>query len=738
MTGSQDLHAALADRYRIEREVGRGGMATVYLADDVRHHRRVAVKVLDPELAHAVGPERFLREIEVAAQLSHPHIVPLYDSGNLGGYLFFVMPYIEGESLRRRMDREGQLPIDDALAITRQVASALEYAHAHDVIHRDVKPENILLYEGEAMVADFGIALAVKPASGERVTGTGIILGTPAYMSPEQSLGEGADARADQYSLGCVVYEMLAGEPPYAGPTARSIIAKRLVDPVPAVRRLRGAVPSSVCDAVTRTLSKEPADRFASLTQFVSALAAPSAPSRPRTPSVAVLPFRNLSADPDNEYFADGITEDVIAHLSKIRAIKVISRASVMQYKQRQHSMQEIGASLGATTLLDGSVRRAGDRVRIVAQLVDPESAENLWSETYDRQLTDIFAIQTDVALQIASALEAELSHEEQARVESEPTKDVIAYQHFLQGRRWMVEYSPAALDRSLTYFERAIERDPAFAQAHAAIAIVFTEMAEQGFMDSKRAHERAADAAAKALRADPDLGVAHLTAAYLMMSRDFDWIGAEREFKRARELSPGSADTYDLYGRMCSAQGRYDEAIVLLQRAQELDPLAHKLDLATAYLRADRFAEALTRAKDAVEFAPGHDRAHATLGWAHFLSGDKTEGIAQLERAVSASRTNSLWLGQLGQMYGMAGEVAKARAVLAELEERAQGAYVSPYHLAYVHTGLGEADRAMELLERAVAQRTGAAYGIKGSFLFKPLHDHPRFRHLLEQMNLA
>jgi serine/threonine protein kinase/Flp pilus assembly protein TadD len=724
----------VAGRYRIDREIGRGGMATVYLADDLRHRRKVAIKLLQPELAHAVGPDRFLREIEIAAQLNHPHIVPLYDSGDVNGYLFYVMPYIEGESLRHRLDREKQLPIDDALAITRHVASALDYAHARDVIHRDIKPENILLFEGEAMVADFGIALAVSAATTRRITGTGLVVGTPEYMSPEQALGEGADARSDLYSLACVVYEMLAGEAPYAGPTPHSIIAKRLSDPVPAVRRLRGAVPMAVEDALKKALAKLPSDRFASLAEFSAALTAPAVA---RATSVAVLPFLNLSADPENEYFADGITEDVIAHLSKVRALRVISRTSVMPFKSRERSLKEIGATLGATALLEGSLRRSGERVRVVAQLIDAETDQHLWAETYDRQMTDIFSIQTDVALHIAAALKAELTRDEQTRVRREPTNDVRAYQLYLQGRQWLIKWTPDALARAIEYFGRAIARDPSFALASASLASAYTELAEIGAMAPELAYARAVEAAASALRLDPELSAAHCTMGYVKTVHEFDWSGAEQEFKRALELSPSNADAFDLYGRLCSALQRYDEAIVMLRRAQELDPLAHRSDVVTALLRAGRYEEAVEGGEEALALDPGNDRGHATLGWAYFLSGRRDEGLAELERAVSVSQRSPLWLSQLGEAYGMAGRIAQAREILAELELRASTEFVSPYHFAYIYTGLGDIDQALDWLERAVAKRTGSAYGIKGSFLFAPLRTHPRFRALLRQMNL-
>ena len=464
----------------------------------------------------------------------------------------------------------------------------------------------------------------------------------------------------------------------------------------------------------------------------------PSVAGRARAPSVAVLPFLNLSADSENEYFADGITEDVIAHLSKIRALKVISRTSVMPFKQRQPSLKEIGATLGAMTLLDGSIRHFGDRVRIVAKLIDVETDKHLWAETYDRHLTDIFAIQTDVALQIAAALKAELSPDEHTRVRKEPTRDLQAYKLFLKGRQWFIEYNTEAYERAIEYFDRAIARDPTFALASANLAMAYTELAESGVAAPDVAYERAAAAAANALRLDRDLGAAHTTTAHIMMARDLNWLGAEQEFKRALELSPSDDDAYDLYGRLCAGLGRYDEAIALQRHAHELDPLAHRMDMVTSLLRAGRYDQAAVEARDAVDLEPGYDRARATLGWAYFLSGRKDEGLVELEQAVAISPSNTMWLGQLGEAYAMAGNTAKAHETLRELEERrAAGAFVSPYHIAYVYTGLGDSDRAMDLLERAVAERTGPAYSIKGSFLLAPLRKHPRFRALLRQMRL-
>jgi serine/threonine-protein kinase len=732
------LQAALAGRYTVGPALGSGGMATVYLADDLKHRRKVAIKVLRPELASSIGTDRFLREIQTAARLNHPHILPLYDSGAAGEILYYVMPFVRGESLRQKLTREKQLGIDDALTIARHVASALALAHAEGIIHRDIKPENILLHEGEAMVADFGIALATHDAPRGRLTETGLLIGTPDYMSPEQAAGEMVlDARSDVYSLGCVLYEMLAGQPPHHGPTPQAMIARRLTDPVLPVRRVRSAVPAQVERALMKALATDPGDRLASAAAFAEALSERDAPA-PAVPTVAVLPFVNLSADPENEYFADGITEDVIAQLAKIRALKVISRTSVMRFKNHEQSLREIGAKLEATTILEGSVRRAGDRVRIVAQLIEVDTDQHLWAETYDRRLTDIFGIQTDVALHIAAALRAELSRDERSRIGKEPTDDLEAYQLYLQGRYCYLRFTVEGFRTSTQYFERAIARDAEYAMAYVGLALAYTELAETGGLPPDEAFTRGKAAAKRALAIDSELGEGHCALAYVTFVSEFDWTGAEREFKRALELTPGNADAYDLYGRMCASLERYDEAIALQRRAQELDPLVHKVDLATAYLRAGAYDEALQAATRATDLDPQYARGHATIGWVLVLQGRHDEGLARLQTAVALSAGHTLWLAQLAQAYGMTGHVDKARELLGQLEDRARREYVSPYHLAYVHTGLGDRERAIDYLERAYTERAGAVYGIKGSFLFKPLHGHPRFTALLRKMNLA
>jgi TolB-like protein/Flp pilus assembly protein TadD len=497
----------------------------------------------------------------------------------------------------------------------------------------------------------------------------------------------------------------------------------------------RGSAARDDGDATPITLDT-PGAAVASATAAPPLGPAMAAATAAACPCVAVIPFLNLSPDPDNEYFADGVTEDVIASLSKIRALRVISRTSVMPFKKRGQSLQQIAATLGATTIVDGSVRRIGDRVRIVAELIDAATDRHLWAETYDRQLTDIFAIQSDVAFRIAAALRAELSLDEQTRIRQQPTGSMEAYELYLKGRHQLIRFTQEAIERAIEFFERALEADPSYALAHASIAIAYTELSDSGMIGADAARPRATAAVASALRLDPALSEAHTAAGYIKSLWEFDWSGAEAEFRMAIDLSPSNADAYDFYGRLCAAIGRFDEAVELVRRAQELDPLAHRTDLANALLRAGRYDEAVTEAVRAVEFETGNARAHATLGWAYLKQGRSAEGLRELERAVDLSPDTVQWTAQLGQARALSGDEAAARAILHQLEQRAAAGFVSPYHLAFVHTGLGEHDRAIDLLERAFAEGSGSVHGIRGSFLFAPLRGHPRFQALIDRIS--
>jgi serine/threonine protein kinase/tetratricopeptide (TPR) repeat protein len=743
--------------YEIVSALGAGGMGEVYKARDTRLDREVAVKVLPAALAgNADALARFQKEARAVAALSHPNILAIFDMGRHDGIDYAVMELLRGSTLRDALD-SGPLPSARAIQFALQIAKGLCAAHEKGIVHRDLKPENVFVTrDGDVKILDFGLARRTESASRddateaptETRTSPGTVMGTVAYMSPEQVRGEPLDPRSDIFSFGTVLYEMLTGRRAFARESSAETMAAILMNDPPDIPGSGISISPAMAGILSHCLEKSVQRRYQTardllfnLQQFGSG-AAESAPAHSGgAPSVAVLPFLNFGADAESDFFADGMTEDVIANLAKVRSMKVISRASVMPFRKREKSLREIGASLGAASILDGSIRRAGNRVRIVAQLVDARTDEHLWADTYDRDLTDIFAIQSDVAMQIAAALKAELSTDEVARIEQKPTHDPHAYQLFLQGRHALSRASEEGYRRGIAYLEQAIAEDPRLAAAHSALAFIYSELSTAqgaGTIPPAEAFAKAKTFAEKALALDPSLGEAHSVLASLRFMCDYDWSGAEKEFQLALSLSPGSADVYDRYGWMCSAMGRFDDAIRMVRRAQELDPLAHRSDIANELLRSGRHEEARDAARKVIAFEPDFARGHSILGWACIFLGRTAEGLAALEHAVSLTPESTLFTAQLGQAYALAGREPEAREILRNLHALTRERYVSPYHFAYVHTGLGEKEEAIDWLEKAFEERSGAVYGIKGSFLFKSLHGHPRFQALLAKMNLA
>jgi eukaryotic-like serine/threonine-protein kinase len=715
-------------------------MATVYLAHDLRHDRFVALKVINPELAASVGRERFLREIRLAARLRHPHILSVHDSGEAAGQLWYSMPWVEGESLRQRLLRERQLPLEDALQIAKDVASALTCAHEHGVIHRDIKPENILLDGGEAVVTDFGIGKALSTADGEQpLTETGLALGTPAYMSPEQAAGEAVDGRADIYALGCVLYEMLAGEPPYTGATAQVIIAKRFTEPVPRVRHLRETVPVPVEQSLLKALAKAPADRFSSAAQFAEALTS-KAGATVSDQSVAVLPFLNLSGDPDNEYFADGITEDVIAQLSKIRALKVISRTSVMGFKNRERNLRQIGAELGVATLLEGSVRRARDRVRIVAQLIDTATDRHLWAETYDRDLHDVFAIQSDVALRIASALEAELSPDERARLKDHAAfgraRDPEAYEAYLKGRFRWTQHTPESLETALAYFELALKKDPNYALAHGAIADCWGARTFLGLVAPREVYAIVKEGVRKALELDDAIAELHDLLGRLRMWFEWDWPGAEEAYRRSVQLNANYADVRMFYSWYLSAMQRWDEAEYQLGVALQLDPLNplfHWYRGMMLLLRG-RLEEAMAQFQRTLQIDPTYLMAHSGLWVGCHRMGMPEAALAAarkyFEGLMDPEVVDALTDGSAKAGYGEA--MRRGADVLADRFSRS---YVPPTRVARLYSFAGEKDLALQWLERGYEERDFEIVYLRDQPAWENLRPDPRFTALVQRM---
>jgi serine/threonine protein kinase/Tfp pilus assembly protein PilF len=744
------LSSTLASRYRLERELGQGGMARVFLAHDLKYEREVAVKVLRPDLAAEVGAARFLREIQIAARLHHPHILPLYDSDQMDDLVFYVMPYVKGESLKQRIVRERQLPVSDALQIAREVADALSYAHGAGVVHRDIKPGNILLDAGHAVVADFGIARAM----GVGDTTTGHVVGTPAYMSPEQvEDSKYLDARTDIYSLGCVLYEMLVGEPPFRGSTLTAVIANRLSSPAPSPRSSRELVPEAVDSAVRKAMATVPADRFSTASQFADALtpaatvaiAVGAAQAIQQVAesgkSVAVLPFENMSTDPENEYFSDGITDDIIAQLSKVSALKVISRTSSMQYKKTTKKLQVIAEELGVGAVLEGSVRRAGQRVRIVVHLVEPRTEKHLWGDTFDRQLADIFEVQSEVAQQITGALKLALSPEEKERVEKKATGDVDAYNNVLLGRFHANKWAEADVLKAIEYFQAAIAKDPGYAVAYAGLADAY-ELLSIGFSSKPPAEylTQAKGMALKALEMDDSLAEAHTSLAYARWLGDLDWVGAEKEFKRALELKSSYVMAHEWYAEYLVSLGRNDEAAAEIKKAQQLDPLAVPVTRAVGWVLyfARRYPEAEEELRKALAMNPDFLGARLVLWWVQAIQREYDEAIADIKREMEKPGLKTVKKLMLAYVNAAAGNRDEAGGLLWELEAKLESESRLALMAAMVHAALGEKDRAFERLQLAFQIREPGLLFLKVAPWAEPLRSDPRYGALLERLGLG
>jgi TolB-like protein/Flp pilus assembly protein TadD len=690
------LSASLAGRYEVRRELGRGGFATVYLAADVRHGRMVAIKVLHPELIGTLQSERFLREIRVVAHLNHPHILPLLDSGDADGLLFFVMPYVEGETLRDYLARETQLSITEALRITAEVADGLAYAHARGLIHRDIKPENILLSSGHAVVTDFGIGRAIDQSAAERLTYTGMATGSPAYMSPEQwTASDRVDGRTDEYSLACMLYEMLVGEPPFSGTSPNALMARHNMSPVPSVRLVRPNVPEAVDEAIARAMEKVPADRFPTITAFAEALAAAPAPVRvtaedPVRLSVerratfgtarftrarlglaagavavaalgyfayrhfssasgytrlVVLPFENLGAGEDT-YLVDGITGELTNKLSGIGSLGVIARTSAVQYRNSRMRAREIGRELNVQYLIEGSVRRkrsSGDRdsVLVNARLVRARDDTQIWTDDYSVEARDVSVVQSRIAQQVAKELNVMLLDPERRRLAGKSTQDAQAYDHYLRGNEYYERsWSRPDVEAAVQMYEKAIELDPDYAPAYARLAQAHAWMHQLRYdlgEDRLVAAKRAAD---RALALDPDLPAARVALGLYYYWGRSNYERAIQEFSLARDLQPSNAPALLQIGNVRRRQGRFDDAIESYRKSADLDPRSFRawFALGETMLFVRRYEEARTYLERVTALAP------------EFL-----EGYVQRARLA----------------LNAAGDLAEAQRILRQAEER-------------------------------------------------------------------
>ena len=679
------LAAELASRYVVEGELGRGSSATVYLARDLRHGRRVALKLLHAALGEMLGIERFQREIRTQARLQHPHILPLFDSGQAGGRLFYTMPYVEGGSLRDRLRREGRLPVEAAVQLVVEVAAGLGYAHALGVIHRDIKPENILLSaNGHALLTDFGIAYALEDRAGRaRLTESGIALGTPTYMSPEQSTGdETLDARSDLYALATVLYECLAGRPPFTGPNARSIMTRRLVEAAAPLRSHRPDVPASIDAAVARALARQPNDRYESVAEFVATLTivpAPPPPPRrwrrallgtlgvvlvaaaalggyralhrpdraaspPGPQMLVVLPFRNLGP-PEDSYFADGLTEEMTSRLARLSGLRVISRTSADQYRESRRPLREIGAELGAAYVLEGSVRwerspGSPGRIRVSPRLIAVTDDTPLWTADYDAEITEVFQVQSEIAGRVTSALDVALRAGDRAALDTRETSSPEAYDLYLRGNDYLGRSNQEAdLTNAARLFQQAVTADSGFAVAWAKLARCHTQIYWHYYDHSASRLALARAALDRAARLGPDLPETHMAQGFFAYWGRLDYDTALREFETALQLSPSNSELLQAIGYVERRRGRWEESLGRFAEALRYDPRSgvRNFDVGDNYFSLRMYSEADHYLERAMTLSPEWSNPYMYRAWLQVVwRGDTARGRALVREGLT------------------------------------------------------------------------------------------------------
>jgi serine/threonine-protein kinase len=741
-----DAGGLFAGRYRIGRLLGRGGMGVVYQAEDLRLKRFVALKFLAAALsAHAQARERFLREAHPAAGLDDPHVCTVYETGEAQGRAYIAMAFIDGPTLRDRVS-QGPLAIDEAVAIARDIACGLAAAHARGVVHRDVKPGNVMLAGPRfAKLTDFGLA-RMEGSSQSRTAG---VAGTPAYMSPEQAQGLPTDQRTDIWSFGCVLFEMLTGRSPFATASGQVDVFAIVHGPAPAVTAFRPDVPASLASVLDRCLEPDLRRRYQSASGLLADLeavgggaAAPAArAARQEAPSIAVLPFADMSPDRGQEYFGEGMAEEIIHALARIEGVRVVARTSSFALKGKGLDVREIGRVLNVGNVLEGSVRAAGSRLRITAQLITVDDGFHLWSERFDREAGDVFGIQDEITAAIVDRLALALHLRERAALRGRAPIDPEAYALFLKGRYFHHRVSADTVQAALRCFSEAIAREPTFARAHAGIAGVWGDLAAFNLVPAAEAWPKAREAADRALALDRDLSDAHVVAGGMALWYEWDWTAAEASLRRALALNPGDAWARGCYGWFLLNRRRFDECGAAIRQALSYDPLSPLLHGFAVGLHAacGRTDEELANFERAVELAP-------TFGLPYFHAGVACVAQGRLDRAVEVVESGVrqgltvFWADCiLGIARAKQGRREEAAAILARMIEQRQRAEVSCASIAWVAAAFGDFDAAFEWIDRGYAERDGLMPWVHVyTDIFEPaLARDPRFRSVLERMRL-
>lgn len=770
----ESLAGLLGERFTVQREIGRGGMATVYLAQDHKHDRLVAIKVLRPELAATVSAERFLREIRTIARLQHPHILPLHDSGEYGQLLYYVMPFVQGESLRARMARGPRLNLDEAIRITREVADALAEAHANQVVHRDIKPENILLSGGHALVADFGIARALSSGQDDTLTMAGLVVGTPAYMAPEQVTGERTiDGRADIYALGCILYEMLAGSAPFAGSSIQDTLAKHTIAPVPKVRSVRPDVPEFVDQALRKALAKQPAERFPDAASFAAALGGngttlgsgnirriavgatlaaaimgvagygmyrasnnPEAAEPTSAPSIAVMALRTSTSE--DEALAEGISEEIATTIGRLPGLSVKAPRSAFSFKGKSVPSREIGDALGVSHLVDGSLQRSGNQLRVRIELVAAANDSVVWSEQYDRPFANVFAMQDEIARGIANQLRVTLGSAGSGDLARRSTVNPEAHQLYLNGRFHFEKRDAASLRRAREYFEQAIAKDSSFALAYAGLADTYSHSATFGYERALESMPKAQAYAEHALALDSSLVEVHSSLAFIALFYHFDVVTAGREFRTALAINPNYHSAHLWYAWYYLAVDSIDAAVREAEEAVALGPfmIVPNVRLVSFLYFAGRYTDALQQSQKTFEIDSGFFQARSERSRVLMKLGQCSKALEDVP--LSGEQGASQLVGTRGQVYAGCGKRQQAIDELHRLEAQARsGRIVSHYGFATIYAALGDKERALRELEAAYDDKAWAMFIIRIDPAFESLRNEPRFVQLVRRMRL-